>query len=207
MRTDEDGAAGPRDPGRPSLPTRPGPPPAPSTTARPEPPLVLHPDRRTNITSALGCTLAVGASLWMLLHADAGAFWNLVLACFVAAFGIAAIALVRRVLDRRPAIVVDDWGIRDRRTGVEAPWVDVREIRAWRQELRTTHVDWIALDVADPAKVRPGALHQSRALRAIASAMGAPPVLLDTADLPMPHDELLAELRRRHALRGARSVG
>ena len=91
-------------------------------------------------------------------------------------------------------------GIHDRRSGVDAPWHHIGRIHVWRQELKSTHVDWIALDVADPARVRQGALNRNGALRAIASAMGAPPVLLQTSDLPMPPDELLAELHRRHVL-------
>jgi len=164
-------------------------------------PLVLHARRGVNALSALGCVVAVAASLWMYRAQAAGPAWNAVLLGFVVVFGIAAIALVRRVLDRRPVLTIDDWGIRDRRTGVAAPWAEIQGVRLWRQELRTTHVDWIALDVVDPAKVRPGALNQSRALRAIADAMGAPTVLLNTADLTTPQDALLAELQRRHAAR------
>jgi len=124
-----------------------------------------------------------------------------VLLAFVAIFGAAALALVRRVLDPRPALTVDGWGIRDRRARVAAAWDDVQSVGTWRQQLRTTHVDWIVLDVADPARVRDGVLQRNRALQRIARAMGAPPVLLLTQDLAMPHGELLAELRRRHAAR------
>jgi len=166
-----------------------------------EPPLVLHARRGVNALSAAGCMLAVAASLWMYRHGTAGAAWSAVLLLYVLVFGIAAIALVRRFLDRRPVLTVDDWGIRDRRTGVAAPWQEIERVHLWRQQLRTTHVDWIALDVADPAKVRPGALNQNRALQAVAGAMGAPPVLLNAGDLTMPQDALLAELQRRHAAR------
>lgn len=172
----------------------------------PEPPLALHARRGVNALSALGCLVAAGASWWMYRAASAGVLWNVVLLGFVAIFGVAAIALARRVLDKRPALTVDDWGIRDRRTGVAAPWPDIQRIHLWRQELRSTHVDWIALDVSDPAKVRPGALNQSRALQAVAQAMGAPPVLLNTADLTMPQDALLGELQRRLAARGGWSA-
>lgn len=163
--------------------------------------LVLHARRGVNALSALGCLLAVVVSLWLYRSQSAGPAWNVVLLTFVAVFGVATVALVRRVLDRRPVLTVDDWGIRDRRTGVAAPWQEIERVHLWRQELRTTHVDWIALDVSDPAKVRPGALNQSRALQAVARAMGAPPVLLNTSDLTMPQEAVLAELQRRHAAR------
>ena len=169
------------------------------TTTQTDPPLVLHARRDVNALSALGCTVATLASLWMYRQGTAGPLWNAVLLLFVPTFGLATAALVRRVLDPRPALVIDDRGVRDRRTGVDASWQDVERIHVWRQQLKSTHVDWIALDVTDPARVRPGALNQSAALKAIASAMGAPPVLLQTSDLPMPQDALLAELHRRHA--------
>ena len=170
------------------------------TTAHTDPPLVLHARRDTNALSAIGCAAATLASLWMYHQRTAGPLWNAVLLLFVPTFAIAPAALVRRVLDPRPALVVDDHGIHDRRSGVDAPWHHIGRIHVWRQELKSTHVDWIALDVADPARVRQGALNRNGALRAIASAMGAPPVLLQTSDLPMPPDELLAELHRRHVL-------
>lgn len=164
-----------------------------------EPPLVLHARRDVNALSALGCAVATLASLWMYLQGTANPLWNAALLLFVPTFGTATAALVRRVIDPRPALVVDERGVRDRRTGVDVAWRDVRRIHVWRQQLKTTHVDWIALDVADPDAARPGVLNRNAALKAVARAMGAPPVLLQTSDLAMPHDALLAELQRRHA--------
>lgn len=162
-------------------------------------PLVLHVRRDVNALSAVGCAVATVASTWMLVRGDAGAAWRAVFLLLVPTFAIATVALVRRVLDPRPALVVDERGIRDRRTGVDVAWQDVERVWLWRQQLRRTHVDWIALDVVDPARARPGALNQSAALQAVARAMGAPPVLLQTADLTMPQPQLLAALERRHA--------
>jgi hypothetical protein len=172
-----------------------------ATTA--DPPLVLHARRDVNALSALGCAVATLASWWMYRQGTANPFWNALLLSFVPTFGIATAALVRRVLDPRPALVVDERGIRDRRTGVDVAWRDVRRIHVWRQQLKTTHVDWIALDVADPDAARPGVLNRNAALKAVARAMGAPPVLLQTSDLAMPQDALLAELQRRLAARTA----
>jgi len=166
----------------------------------PPPPLVLHARRGFNAGSALGCAVAVGASLWLLRSGAADALWKVVLIGFVIVFGAAALALAKRALDPRPALTVDGFGIRDRRAGVAAPWSEVEGVSTWRQQLRTTHVDWIVLDVRDPASVRDGVLARSRALGRIARAMGTPPVLLLTQDLAIGHDALLAELRRRHAV-------
>ena len=166
-------------------------------------PLVLHARRDVNALSAAGCAVATLASLWMYRQGTANPLWNAALLLFVPTFAIATVALVRRVLDPRPALVVDERGIRDRRTGVDVAWHDVRRIHVWRQQLKTTHVDWIALDVADPDAARPGVLNRNPALKAVARAMGAPPVLLQTSDLTMPQDALLAELQRRLAARTA----
>lgn len=165
----------------------------------PEAPLVLHPRRDVNALSALGCAVATVASLWMYRSGTAGPLWNVVLLLFVPSFGVATALLVRRLVDPRPALVVDERGMRDRRTGVDVSWTDVNHIRVWRQQLKSTYVDWIAVDVTAPARARPGTLNQNAALKAIAKAMGAPPVLLQTSDLGMPQDALLDELRRRHA--------
>lgn len=170
-----------------------------TATAPTGPPLVLHARRDVNALSAVGCAVATLASLWMYRQGTANPLWNAALLLFVPTFGIATAALVRRVLDPRPALVVDERGIRDRRSGVDVAWRDVRRIHVWRQQMKTTRVDWIALDVVDPEKARPGVLNRSPALKAVARAMGAPPVLLQTSDLAMPHDALLAELQRRHA--------
>ena len=172
-----------------------------AATTTTDPPLVLHARRDVNALSALGCAVATLASLWMYRQGTANPLWNAVLLLFVPTFGIATVALVRRVLDPRPALVVDERGIRDRRTGVDVAWRDVRRIHVWRQQLKTTHVDWIALDVADPDAARPGVLNRNAALKAVARAMGAPPVLLQTSDLTMPQGALLSELRRRLAAR------
>ena len=168
-----------------------------------DPPLVLHARRDVNALSAAGCALATLASLWMYRQGTANPLWNAALLLFIPTFAVATAALVRRVLDPRPALVADERGIRDRRTGVDVAWRDVRGIHVWRQQLKNTHVDWIALDVADPDAARPGVLNRNAALRAVARAMGAPLVVLQTSDLAMPHDVLLAELQRRHAARTA----
>lgn len=125
--------------------------------------------------------------------------WGLVMLLLALAFIVSGVALIRRVLDGRPVITVDDWGIRDRRAAVDAPWAEIERVWMWRQKLRTTHVDWIALDVRDPEKVRPSPAGTNRALKRVAEMMGAPAVILNAGDLSMPLGQLLAELVRRHA--------
>lgn len=165
-----------------------------------EPPLFLHARRGLNAFGAAGALGGAGLSGYMTtLGPDP--LWTVILWGFVLAFGAFGLTLALRVIDPRPALVMDDWGVKDRRSGVRAPWGAIRRVWVWRQNYGPKDdpggLDWIALDVEDPDAVRPGILNQNKTLKAIARAMGAPPVLLLTHDLKLSLPEIVVELERR----------
>lgn len=121
----------------------------------------------------------------------------MVLSGWAAAAGLSAVGLVQtlRTLDRRPAVLLDAWGLIDRRMRVAAPWSDIAAVRPWGGAPLWS-ARWLALEVRDPAEAHETLFGQVRILHQLADVVGAPSVLIDVDGLEAKPTEVLAAIRR-----------
>lgn len=146
--------------------------------------------RRNALLAALGVLVCVGGLAFSNEITPAWAVWfGWALIAALSAYGVLQ---VLRVLDRRPAIVVDGWGVRDRRMRVAAPWERVGGVRLWGgAPLLTSR--WLALDVRDPPSAHLALLGQPRLWSRLSKA---PAVLLDLEGLEASPQEVLSAIRQ-----------
>lgn len=111
-----------------------------------------------------------------------------------ALFAWGLLLALMRLADRRPVIVVDADGVRDRRTKVDARWPEINGARVWVQEADIARVPWIALDVANVERVRK--LHPlwAQLRRASLERWGRPAVLLNLQGLEASPEDVLAAI-------------
>lgn len=145
--------------------------------------------RRNAILAALGVLVCVGGLAFSTELSPAWAVWlGWALIAALSAYGVLQIL---RVLDRRPAIVVNGWGVTDRRMRVAAPWGSVSGVKLWGgAPLLTSR--WLALDVRDPPSVHETLLGQTGLLSRLP---GVPSVLLDLEGLEASPQEVLTAIR------------
>lgn len=99
-----------------------------------------------------------------------------------------------RLMDRRPAITVDSWGVRDRRMRVAAPWDQITGLRVWVQEIDAARATWIGLNVTDPDAVRSiGPIWRS-VRHATLERWGRPPVALNLLGLKASTADVLGAI-------------
>lgn len=149
--------------------------------------------RRNVGLAALGIALTVAALAFSTEATPAAAVWaGWALAAALCAYGVLQ---VLRVLDRRPAILVNAWGVTDRRMRVAAPWESITGVKLWGgAPLLTSR--WLALDVRDPPAALEAGFGQARLLHRLAGAVGAPSVLLDLEGLEASPQEVLSAIRQ-----------
>ena len=75
-----------------------------------------------------------------------------------AIFGWGALIALRRLVMAGPAIEISDWGVKDFRQNIAAPWDKVKSVKVWWDELDAARVPWIALDLDDWPSAELGAL-------------------------------------------------
>lgn len=111
--------------------------------------------------------------------------------------GLSAVALVQvlRGFDRRPAVLLDAWGVTDRRMRVAAPWSDILAVHPWGGAPLWA-ARWLALEVRDPPAAHATLLGRTRVLHRLADAVGAPSVLIDVDGLEAKPTEVLAAIQR-----------
>ena len=118
----------------------------------------------------------------------------------LAAFAITAlfawglVLAVARVIDRRPAIIIDTWGVKDRRMRVAAPWGEIAGLKIWVQESGIARASWIALEVRKADAVRSIAPIWAAIRRATLERWGRPPVALNLLGLKVTSSEVLAAI-------------
>jgi hypothetical protein len=117
-------------------------------------------------------------------------------ASMAALFGWGVCLALARLLDRRAALVIDHWGIRDRRMKINAPWQSIRGVRLWVQELDAARSTWIALDVDSVEAVRTLPPFWARLRRLTLERWGRPPVALNIQGLNTSAQEALAAISR-----------
>jgi hypothetical protein len=139
-----------------------------------------------------------GFACWLVLPRAAATGLVQVLAVWAGLLvaGLLLWVSLARIVDRRPALIIDSHGVRDRRSGIAAPWDQILEARIWEQNVGRHVARWIALDVIDPAKVRTGTLQRSKALIALAERMEVPEALLNIDGLGVQPEAVLAEIAR-----------
>ena len=120
-----------------------------------------------------------------------------VLSGWAAAAGLSAVGLVQalRTLDRRPALLLDTWGVTDRRMRVAASWSDIETVRPWGGAPLWS-ARWLALEVRDPADAHETLRGQVRMFHRLADAVGAPSVLIDVDGLEASPRDVLAAMQR-----------
>lgn len=149
--------------------------------------------RRQAIACAGGVLACIAALAFTTEDTPAWVAW----AAWVGAIALSVVAAVQviRAFDKRPVIVLDSWGVADRRALVSAPWTAIHAARLHGRSL-TGRPRWIALDVSDPAEAHGSALGRSRTLHRLAGQVGAPSVLLDLDGLAGSPAEIIAAMRR-----------
>jgi hypothetical protein len=111
-------------------------------------------------------------------------------------FGWGLLVALGRVLDTRPALVIDAHGIRDRRMKIDAPWRAIQGARLWTQELDAAKAAWIALDVDQVEAVRALSPLWARLRRATLERWGRPPVALNLQGLNASPQDVLTVITR-----------
>ena len=150
--------------------------------------------RRNAFLAALGVLVCVGGLAFSTEFTPAWAVWAGW--AMIAAFSAYGVMQTLRVLDRRPAIVVNSWGVTDRRMRVAAPWESVSGVKLWGgAPLLTSR--WLALDVRDPPAVNATLLGQARIWSRLS---GVPSVLLDLEGLEASPQAVLSAIRQFLAL-------
>lgn len=145
--------------------------------------------------SLISATL-LAASAYVLFERDASTSDRLAGAGAAMLFGWGLLSSLARVLDRRPVITIDEWGIRDRRMKIAAPWNAIRGVAIWNQEFDAAHATWIALNVRDTEKVRTLNPLWARLRHLTLERGGRPPVALNLLGLASPTEEVLAAIAR-----------
>jgi len=149
--------------------------------------------RRLGVLCGAGALLCLAA---LAFSTEATPAWA-VLSGWAAAAGLSAVGLVNalQALDRRPAVLLDAWGVTDRRMRVAAAWSDIEAVRPWGGAPLWA-ARWLALDVRDPAEAHETLLGQVRIFHRLADAVGAPSVLIDVDGLEAKPADVLAAMRR-----------
>jgi hypothetical protein len=111
-----------------------------------------------------------------------------------AIFGWGLAIAARRVMMTGPAIEVSDWGIRDFRQHIEAPWAKIKRVSVWWEELDAARTPWIALDIDDPESVFTNQDHLARSARMMNRVRMRPEVALNTMGLPGAYRRVLAAI-------------
>jgi hypothetical protein len=142
------------------------------------------------ILAALLGVFAAGSAAVM-FFADSTMVERTAGAACVALFGWGLAVSLGRVFDRRPALVIDGHGIRDRRMKIDAPWRVIRGARLWTQEADAARAVWIALDVDQVDAVRPLPPAWARLRRATLERWGRPPVALNVQGLSARPEDVL----------------
>ncbi|MGE3301502.1 MAG: STM3941 family protein [Hyphomonadaceae bacterium] len=150
-------------------------------------PILFRPSRWKAALLGLLAIAMTALSLWLAFFTAEALFYRLCGAAGVLLFGAAIPAALRRVFDRTPVIEVSEWGVRDRRQGVAAPWAQIRAARVWIQAIDAARVPWIVLEVEDADAVYERRDAATRALRALNRRLGYPEVVLKTQGLPRAH--------------------
>lgn len=115
-------------------------------------------------------------------------------------FGALATLNLRKLLDRRPGLVLSAEGLEDRSTFVAigfVPWSDITGVDSYRALGQRT----LVLKVADPKKYLGGGNAVARYLRRSNLKLCGSPVTITTATLKIRYDNLMAEIQdylRRH---------
>jgi hypothetical protein len=109
-------------------------------------------------------------------------------------FGWGFALALSRLFDRRAALVIDAWGIRDRRMKINAPWSSIRGTRVWTQEFDAAKATWVVLDVDAVDAVRALTPLWTRLRRATLERWGRPPVALNLQGLNATAEEVLAAI-------------
>ena len=154
----------------------------------------FHPHRGKAAVLALimaGLTLACGIAAFL---PDAKFFERLAALATTTGFAWGFAMAAGRLMDRRPAITVDSWGVRDRRMRVAAPWDQITGCRVWVQEIDAARATWIALTVTRPDAVRSiGPIWRS-VRHATLERWGRPPVALNLLGLKASTADVLAAI-------------
>lgn len=143
-------------------------------------PIAIRANTQTLLKS-LGIAAAALAGLFYLrgLRVETIAFAVLIL--------VALPLVIRRALDTRPLIVIDEKGIDDRRLGLGTiAWRDIR--RAYSRSLGGA--SFICLEFADPERTLSRLPFLRRALGQFWRLFGVGPDHVATAHLEMGHDEI-----------------
>lgn len=154
---------------------------------------------KTQAGRAAGLAILMGAltaaCLWVGLDGEVSAPERSAGFAAAALFAWGSLLGLMRLADRRPVIEIDRTGVRDRRTKVDARWDDIRAAHLWIQEADVAKAPWIALDVADVARVR--RLHPlwARLRRLTLERWGRPPVLLNLQGLDATPAQVLAAIQ------------
>jgi hypothetical protein len=111
-------------------------------------------------------------------------------------FGWGLCLALARFFDRRAALTIDDWGIRDRRMKIGAPWSSILAVRLWVQELDAAKSPWIALEVRDVEAVRTLPRFWAGWRRRTLERWGRPPVALNVQGLTGTAQDVLAAIAR-----------
>jgi hypothetical protein len=166
-------------------------------------PLAFYPDRvKAGALTALMAAMCVGCIAAGLLG-DARLGERIAAAAATALFGWGLAVALGRLVDPRPVLVIDDWGVRDRRMKITAPWAQIRDVRIWVQEADAAHAAWVVLEVDDVDEVRALSPSWARLRRATLERWGRPPVALNVQGLRTTAAEIAALIADE---RGARSL-
>jgi len=159
-------------------------------------PIVFHVDRRRAVALAvaMGALTCACAAVVVLDDATIGERLSGAAAAAMFAWGFAL--GVARACDRRPAIMVDSWGVRDRRMRIAAPWSSIMGVGIWVQEADAARASWVVLRVDDPAEVRALPPLWARVRRATLERWGRPPTALNVLGLTATAADVAAAMRR-----------
>lgn len=113
-----------------------------------------------------------------------------------AIFGWGALIALRRLVMAGPAIEISDWGVKDFRQNIAAPWDKVKSVKVWWDELDAARVPWIALDIDDAESVFVNQDHIARNARMVNRVLLHPEVALKTQDLPGAHRRVMAAIEK-----------
>ena len=109
-------------------------------------------------------------------------------------FGGLAVFNIRKLVNRRPGVVLSEAGLLDQSTGVSVgfiPWSDITGVDTYKSFNQRT----LVVRVSDPQKYLTGGNALARYLRRSTMKLCGSPVTITSAVLKIRYDDLMAEIQ------------